>query len=94
MPKQKLPQWVSFAEREPCVPRGRSEDLERSPIGFERTAFGELPVNAQKNSKGEIRTLDLTGMSRALSPAELPCHNVYSITSQSSHKHFLISSGK
>lgn len=28
----------------------------------------------QKNSKGEIRTLDLTGMSRALSPAELPCH--------------------
>ena len=24
-------------------------------------------------SKGEIRTLDLTGMSRALSPAELPC---------------------
>ena len=29
---------------------------------------------AIKNSKGEIRTLDLTGMSRALSPAELPCH--------------------
>ena len=27
-----------------------------------------------KNSKGEIRTLDLTGMSRALSPTELPCH--------------------
>ena len=25
-------------------------------------------------SKGEIRTLDLTGMSRALSPSELPCH--------------------
>ena len=25
-------------------------------------------------SKGEIRTLDLTGMSRALSPTELPCH--------------------
>ena len=29
---------------------------------------------ATKNSKGEIRTLDLTGMSRALSPTELPCH--------------------
>ena len=29
---------------------------------------------AIKNSKGEIRTLALTGMSRALSPAELPCH--------------------
>ena len=28
-------------------------------------------------SKGEIRTLDLTGMSRALSPAELPCHKIY-----------------
>ena len=28
----------------------------------------------KKNSKGEIRTLDLTGMSRALSPTELPCH--------------------
>lgn len=28
-------------------------------------------------SKGEIRTLDLTGMSRALSPAELPCHNSF-----------------
>ena len=27
-------------------------------------------------SKGEIRTLDLTGMSRALSPTELPCHNL------------------
>ena len=27
-----------------------------------------------KNSPGEIRTLGLTGMSRALSPAELPCH--------------------
>lgn len=30
-------------------------------------------------SKGEIRTLDLTGMSRALSPAELPCHKYYFI---------------
>ena len=27
-----------------------------------------------KITKGEIRTRDLTGMSRALLPAELPCH--------------------
>ena len=41
-------------------------------------------------SKGEIRTLDLTGMSRALSPAELPCHNLY--VCQSLHKHHFLSS--
>src|SRR5574344_2040119 len=29
----------------------------------------------KQNTKGEIRPLDLTGMSRALSPAELPWHN-------------------
>ena len=33
-----------------------------------------LWVEKIKNTKGEIRTLDLTGMSRALSPTELPCH--------------------
>ena len=38
-------------------------------------------------SKGEIRTLDLTGMSRALSPAELPCHNpLFNAVSKSLHK--------
>ena len=31
-------------------------------------------IFTNKNSKGEIRTLDLAGMSRALSPTELPCH--------------------
>ena len=39
----------------------------------------------KKNSKGEIRTLDLTGMSRALSPAELPCHILYLYRSNHSH---------
>ena len=38
---------------------------------MQRTAINR---EAYKNSKGEIRTLDLTGMSRALSPTELPCH--------------------
>ena len=32
---------------------------------------------SNKNTKGEIRTLDLTGMSRALSPTELPWHKIY-----------------
>ena len=45
-----------------------------------------LLVNIPKiNSKGEIRTLDLTGMSRALSPAELPCHILYLYRSNHSH---------
>ncbi len=48
--------------------------------------FSSIPQNNKKEieiiylffiSKGEIRTLDLTGMSRALSPTELPCHNSF-----------------
>ena len=59
-----------------CATRGRGEDLEPNPIVFsERTCERRIArEKAIKNSKGEIRTLDLTGMSRALSPAELPCH--------------------
>ena len=51
-----------------------------------KTKFSSNPKKIKKDkyqtrpllfSKGEIRTLDLTGMSRALSPTELPCLKLF-----------------
>ncbi len=47
---------------------------EHFPNWFLKELRKAITREDNKNSKGEIRTLDLTGMSRALSPAELPCH--------------------
>ena len=45
-----------------CSKRVRRK-LEPESIGIKNLCTGELPVSKQqKNSKGEIRTLDLTGM--------------------------------
>ena len=53
---------------ESCVTRLRCET----------TACGELPAkNTQKNSWGWIRTVDLAGMSRTLSPTELLSHLLF-----------------
>ena len=62
MPKQKLPQWVSFVEREPNATRGMCEYLEHIPIVFflKNLRSANHPRNDKKNSKGETRTLDLS----------------------------------
>lgn len=59
----------------------RLHSTENSPNPITKSSSNPNEIKKGRNkscpflfSKGEIRTLDLTGMSRALSPTELPCH--------------------
>ena len=47
--------------------------------GAVRSLAEKYTKKQNKNSWGEIRTLDLTGMSRALSPTELPSQGFFFI---------------